>query len=92
MELVFKVPGPDAPGYLRRQRTALEFRQADSKAPEGIDALVDFLLGYVEVPEDREEAKAALWEATEKQIDELLDSISGVGKVPPKIDGDSESG
>ena len=90
MELVFEVPGPDAPGYLRRQRKALEFRQA-SNTPEGLDSLVNFLVEYVKVPKDRKEAKKALWDASEEQIDELLDSISGTGKVPPKREGDSES-
>ena len=91
MELVFEVPGPDASGYLRRQRKALEFRLA-SNTPEGLDSLVNFLVEYVKVPEDREDAKSALWDASEEQIDELLDAISGAGKVSPKKDGDSESG
>ena len=92
MELVFEVPGPDAAGYLRRQRRVLEFRRAEKDAPESIDALVEFLADYVSVPEDREEAKEALMEASENQIDELLEAISGTGKVDPKKEGDSESG
>jgi len=94
MELVFEVPGRDVGGYLLRQRTILEFQQVRDKPsdPETVTIMVNWLAGYVKVPEDREEAIAALWEASEEQIDELLASISGSGKVPPKIDGDSESG
>lgn len=94
MELVFEVPGRDAPGYLLRQRTILEFQQARDKPqdPETVTAMVNWLAGYVKIPENREEAIAALWEASEEQIDELLESISGTGKVSPKREGDSESG
>ena len=79
-KLVFNPPSPDAPGYLRRAKKSLEFRQAiNSKdaGPESIDALVDFLIPYVQEPEDRKEAKDALLDATEAQFLQLLDVVSG---------------
>ena len=85
-KLVFNPPSADTPGYLKRAKKSLEFRQAiNSKdaGPESIDALVDFLLPYVEEPADRAEAKDALFDATESQFLQLLDVVSGTVEENP---------
>ena len=79
-KLIFNPPSPDAPGYLRRTKKALEFRQAiesNQVTPGAIDALVDFLLPYVKEPKNRKEAKEALFDATESQFLQLIDVVSG---------------
>lgn len=85
-QLVFNPPPPDSPGYLRRARKSLEFRQAINQkdaGPETIDSLVDFLLPYVEEPKDRPEAKEALLDATEAQFLQLIDVVSGNAEENP---------
>ena len=82
-KIVFTPPGPDAPGYLRRTRAALKFSaeiKSDPK-PETIDALVEMLLPFVTEPADRDEAKEALWDATQAQFLALLASLTG-GAAP----------
>lgn len=85
-ELVFRTPAPDAPGYLRRARLSLEFRKkmtGKDAGPETIDALVDFLIQFVEKPEDRTEARESLFDATEEQFLQLLDVVAGNVKENP---------
>ncbi|MHB9139336.1 MAG: hypothetical protein ACYC4Q_08035 [Victivallaceae bacterium] len=85
-ELEFRLPAPDSPGYLRRAKLSLEFRQKMSSGnagPETIDALVDFLLQFVEQPEDRNEARESLFDATEEQFLQLLDVVAGNVKENP---------
>jgi len=83
--LKFKVPGKDEPGFLRRQRQALKFRgdlMSDPSA-EVIDEMIEWLVQYVEEPQDREEASEALLDATEEQFFQLIELI-GSGANPPK--------
>lgn len=83
----FAVPGPDAPGFLRRQRKALEFATAFGKgdtSPEMLDRLVEFLADYVTKPEGREDAIEALWDATQAQFEMLLNAVTGVQADVPK--------
>lgn len=83
--IVFEPPGADAPGYLRRAKKALEFRNAvnaKDAGPETIDALVEFLLPYVKEPADRSEAREALLDASEAQFMELINAVSGESANP----------
>ena len=92
----FSIPGPDAPGFLRRQRKALEFTIdfATGKAsPETLDKLVQFLSQFVTEPKGREKAKEALWEASETEFMELLSAITGTQEqVPPNNSENSVDG
>lgn len=79
-KILFEPPLKNEPGYLRRQRTALEFKaRADrgEQTPEMIDHLVEFLLVYVKEPENRTEARNALLDASEEQFYQLLDLVGG---------------
>lgn len=62
-------------------RDALEYAKMlqDNPSPATIDALVEFLLPYVIEPDDRTQARDALWDATQEQFDELLGAIVGKG-------------
>lgn len=87
MEIKIQVPDKTAPGFLKRQRKALEFSKLANSGklvPEDIDSLVDFLAEFVTEPVDREEAKAALWEASEQDFSDILNAISSSGQVLPK--------
>jgi len=77
MLLKFKAPAPDAPGYLLRMKKALAFQQqlSDNPTPETIDALVDFLVDYVTEPADKEEARDALFMASQAQFNDLLTAV-----------------
>ena len=79
--LVFQPPDENTPGFLRRQREALKFMQLLKGDPtvEAVDGMVDFLVEFVTEPADKDEAKDALWDASEKQFNELLGSVLGKG-------------
>ncbi len=79
-QLVFTPPSPDSPGYLRRARKALEFRQklnSGNADPDTIDLLVEFLLPYLVEPVDRNVAREELFDASETQFIQLIDVVIG---------------
>lgn len=86
MDIVFKAPGKDEPGFLRRQRQAIEFSEKLTNKPttKTIDAMVDFLLVYVVEPTDRKDAREALLDASEAQFGELLGVLAGGAENPTK--------
>lgn len=79
INLHFEVPGSDAPGFLRRQRKALEFSQSlsDNPTPEDLDKMVEFLAGFVTEPKKHEAKIEALWEASQDEFEALLKAITG---------------
>lgn len=81
-KLVFAPPTAQTPGFLRRAKKALEFqRQLQGDAtPQLLDGMVEFLLPYVEQPEDRDAAREALWDASQEQFSELLIAVAGGSK------------
>lgn len=86
MDIVFKAPGKDEPGFLRRQREAIEFGEKLVNKPttKTIDDMVDFLLAWVVEPTDRDEAREALLDASEAQFSELLGVLAGGAENPTK--------
>ena len=82
MKLVFAPPNPDAPGYLKRQRQALELFDGYKNDPsvDTVDTLVDFLLPFVTEPKTPAKAREALWEASENQIKQLIGVVVGGGE------------
>ena len=79
MKLVFAPPDADAPGYLKRQRRALELFDAFKVDPtvEMVDQMVDFLLPFVTEPKTKAKAQEALWDASKNQIKELIGVVVG---------------
>jgi hypothetical protein len=89
VDLVFEVPGPEAPGFLRRQRRALQLGAALEEARESgavtvdiLEGMVAFLVDYITSPADRGAAREALWDASETQYKALLATIGGNAEVP----------
>jgi hypothetical protein len=84
-EIVFVFPTASTPGWLRRQRraVALQNELLEKPSPDAVDRLVEFLLEYVSQPEDRNEAREAIWDMPQ---DELTKAITTLGEsaTPPK--------
>jgi len=81
-DLVFTPPDENTPGYLRRQKQALKFMQSlqGDPTPDTIDGMVEFLVQFVTEPKDDEQARDALWDASQAQFDALLKSVLGQGE------------
>lgn len=84
-ELHFTLPGRETPGYLRRMREALRFQEMLNANPsvEAMDAMVDFLLNYVDEPKDKAQARELLLDASEQQFMELLGAVTGEAEETP---------
>jgi hypothetical protein len=84
-KIVFTPPAANAPGYLRREIKRQEYLRAikTGNSPETIMKLVDFLLPYVTEPEDRDQAREALLDASEEQFSQLLNVVGGGGEENP---------
>ena len=83
-KLVLKVPKKTDRGYLKRQRTALNFsRKLDDMeiSEKVVDEIIEFCLPYVIEPEDKDAARDALEWASEDEIKGLLEAISGSENV-----------
>lgn len=79
-KLVLEVPKKSDKGYLKRQRTALNFSGKLDRMDVNeavVDEIIEFCLPYVLKPEDRDDARDALEWASEDEIKELLAAISG---------------
>lgn len=87
IEIEFLPPDADEPGYLLREKTRLEYLAEFNRgaSPEVVEKMVNFLLPYVEKPEDRKEAREALWQMSNNQFKQLLEVISGGGAENPTI-------
>lgn len=51
-----------------------------------IDEMVDFLLPLVKEPVDRDEARAALWDASQEQFEEMMAALIGGNVNPTKAE------
>ena len=84
-ELVFEVPDAKTPGFLRRQMAANRFSELLREGEvnqEYFENLITFLLGFIIEPEDRDEAREALLDATQEQYMELLNAVNGKAENP----------
>jgi len=85
MDIVFTVPGRDAKGWLRRQKKSIAMmrRLTDNELdPAKVDELVEFLLPFIEVPVDRDEARDMLLDVSRDQFDAMLKKSQGIEDVP----------
>ena len=82
MKLVFAPPDADAPGYLKRQRQALELFDGYKNDPsvDTVDKLIDFLLPFVTEPKTKAKAEEALWDASQNQIQQMIGVVVGGGE------------
>ena len=73
-ELRFLVPGPDQPGFLKREQARLKFLGEYlevEKGEEKIPFLINYLVQFVTEPKDKKKAEELLWDAPEATIAEL---------------------
>jgi len=77
----FEVPKKDAPGFLGRQRKLAEFMEMEGNSASRWDAMIEYLLDFVTEPEDRDEAREALWEMSEAEYDDMLGRLGSQGEV-----------
>ncbi len=88
-DIVFELPTPQTPGYLRRLKALTEFQEAQKSEDDPVIRLmsmIEFLSGYVTQPADRDEAYEALLDASQEQIDGLFALIAGKSSgdiIPP---------
>lgn len=85
IKLVFNLPSRETPGYFKRMRRYMEIAASwDSgrRDPGLIDQMVEFFADYVTAPSPRSAAIDALWEASEDQIDVLMDAFRGNAPSP----------
>lgn len=76
--LVFDIPEAGAPGFLRRQRQALKYREELRSNPSvaTMDQMVEFMLGFVAEPEDREQARELLLDLSREGYERVLQAIN----------------
>ena len=80
-----QLPTKDQPGFLRRAKRSVELMQKAADVqhnPDIVDELVEFVLDYVIEPEDRDEAREQLLDATEEQFEEIIAQIGGLQQNP----------
>lgn len=81
-----RIPDENAPGHIRRQRKLQAFLNAEG--PEKTDLMLDWLADYV-VADDPIEA---LLDASEVEINELMDKIKTAHEPDPKASENSDDG
>lgn len=82
LDLVLDIPGPDEPGFLKRQRTAMMFMRKMRAAEDAtkydetmIDDMARFVCQFVTEPEDTAEAIEIVLNLSENQFIHIMDSI-----------------
>lgn len=89
--LVLDSPGPDSPGFLRRQDKLLQFSHAMEEAdikgtydPNMVRDMVAFLLDFVSEPVDRAEAEEILWELSMNQYIYVMTALRSAEALVPQ--------
>ena len=85
MNIKFQAPDATTPGFLKRMKKALSFSeqiQSGKLSAELVDNLVDFLVGFVIEPTNREEAKEILLDASQEQFESMLSAVTGANANP----------
>ena len=90
MAIKWNLPGPDEPGYMRRRRALIGLLEAPPTAAS-VDALVEHLVEYIAVPEDRQEAFEAALDLPSLEINTAIATLLGYS-VPPPLSGASATG
>lgn len=88
VRLQFEIPGPSEPGFLRRQREAVKYREALRNNPsvQTMDDMITFLLGFVVEPTDKEQARELLLDLSR---DDYNRTLAAVNQEDPDFLGDS---
>jgi hypothetical protein len=77
-QLVFDIPEPSAPGFLRRQRDAVRYREALRTTPnvQTMNDMIDFLLTFVAEPADRNVARELLLDISRDEYNRVLQAVN----------------
>ncbi len=78
-KLVFRIPGPEERGFLRRQREAAHHLDAvrTQASVTTIDSMIDFLATFVEEPSDSATVHALLMDMSRSDYNRLLTAVMG---------------
>jgi len=76
--LQFEIPDSSAPGFLRRQREALRYREALRTSPsvQTMDEMISFLLTFVVEPVDRDAARELLLDLSRDDYNRTLAAVN----------------
>ncbi len=80
-KIKWKLPGPDAPGYLRKRREVIDLLDAEP-TPESMENLIEFLTPYVEDPD-------TLLDCSRREYGTAMLSFLGYGFKVPDPKGES---
>jgi hypothetical protein len=87
MKLKWNLPGPDAPGFLKRRREISALLDVEP-TPANLDKINEYLTQYIEGPKD--EALAALEGISKREYGQAIMSLLGYDfDVSEKKDGKS---
>lgn len=77
-KLEFSIPGPNEPGFLRRQREAIYHREQlrTDGSVASIDGMIGFLTQFVTSPADREQARELLLDLSREDYNNLLNAVN----------------
>jgi len=99
VRLVVRPPDADSPGFLRLMKSGLELREGVRKMQEDkisdpalIDQMINFMLPYIAEPKDRERAYDLLLDASENEINTVMDAIVGSDEENPTESASKEGG
>lgn len=85
MNIKFQAPDSTTPGFLKRMKRALSFSeqiQSGKLSASLVDDLVDFLVGFVTEPKDKNKAKEMLMDASQEQFEGMLAAVTGANANP----------
>ena len=92
MKIVLGLPSPSDKGYLRRQMAQEVFFNSLRDEEFSWASLIQYILGYVREPEDRDEALEALSDLSKEEYAEIISAIRTENlSVLPKESETSES-
>jgi len=80
VEILVELPDGKTKGYLRRLMAISKYTEMlnnNDTGPEFYENLITFLLGFIVKPEDENEAREALLDASADQYFEMMAAIKG---------------
>jgi hypothetical protein len=91
-----ELPTVETKGYWRRVKRAAALRvsMTAGMTPEVCDEVIEFLLPFVIVPTDRDEAREILFDASQTEFEKMMQAFHGGGNntsVPPQNSAPSEN-
>lgn len=94
--LKIELPTRETKGYWRRVKRASALRVAmlNGMTPELCDEVVEFLLPFITIPINRDEAREVLLDASQNDFEKMMQAFHGGGNettIPPQKQTPSEN-